>query len=140
MTEGESSVEKEETAPQAESETEVPVFWASRPKRIYWFSSRERLKTASSLDGDNIAYADASKEQIVMKCKGDFAILDVLNYENVMAAEHIWLLLMGVPFERYKKRYVSLAAGRTQDRVCERERSRVTVIIMILRELNPEAA
>ncbi len=99
MTEGESSVEKEETAPQAESETEDPI--SGLRARVYWFSSRERLKEGFFLDGDNIVYADGNKEQILVNVK-DLQLLGRHNYENVMAAAYI-SLLMGVPFEKIQE-------------------------------------
>lgn len=74
----------------------VPVL-----RQVFWFSSRERLKEGFFLDGDNIVYADGTKEQILVNVK-ELQLLGRHNYENVMAAACIGLL-MGVPFEKIRE-------------------------------------
>ena len=59
------------------------------------------LVDEEAADGDNIVYADGKKEQILVNVK-DLQLLGRHNYENVMAAAYIGLL-MGVPFEKIQE-------------------------------------
>lgn len=97
--ETEETEKAEETAPQ--SETKAEDLLTGLRARVYWFSSRERLKEGFFLDGDNIVYADGNKEQVLVNVK-ELQLLGRHNYENVMAAAYIGLL-MGVPFEKIQE-------------------------------------
>lgn len=95
------AAENENTAAQAEAAENTEDSLPGLRAKVYWFSSRERLKEGFFLDGDNIVYADGSKEQILVNVK-DLQLLGRHNYENVMAAAYIGLL-MGVPFEKIQE-------------------------------------
>ncbi len=95
---------KESASTEADAEEAEETVESSLPglrAKVYWFSSRERLKEGFFLDGDNIVYADGKKEQILVNVK-DLQLLGRHNYENVMAAAYIGLL-MGVPFEKIQE-------------------------------------
>ena len=97
-----SETEVTETVSEPEAEETDPEEVLSGLKaRVFWFSSRERLKEGFFLDGDNIVYADGTKEQILVNVK-ELQLLGRHNYENVMAAAYIGLL-MGVPFEKIRE-------------------------------------
>ena len=97
-----SETEVTETVSESEAEETDPEEVLSGLKaRVFWFSSRERLKEGFFLDGDNIVYADGTKEQILVNVK-ELQLLGRHNYENVMAAAYIGLL-MGVPFEKIQE-------------------------------------
>ena len=97
-----SETEVTETVSESEAEETDPEEVLSGLKaRVFWFSSRERLKEGFFLDGDNIVYADGTKEQILVNVK-ELQLLGRHNYENVMAAAYIGLL-MGVPFEKIRE-------------------------------------
>ena len=81
-----SETEVTETVSESEAEETDPEEVLSGLKaRVFWFSSRERLKEGFFLDGDNIVYADGTKEQILVNVK-ELQLLGRHNYENVMAA------------------------------------------------------
>ena len=95
-----SETEVTETVSESEAEETDPEEVLSGLKaRVFWFSSRERLKEGFFLDGDNIVYADGTKEQILVNVK-ELQLLGRHNYENVMAAAYIGLL-MGVRSRGY---------------------------------------
>ena len=84
-----SETEVTETVSESEAEETDPEEVLSGLKaRVFWFSSRERLKEGFFLDGDNIVYADGTKEQILVNVK-ELQLLGRHNYENVMAAAYI---------------------------------------------------
>ena len=86
-----SETEVTETVSESEAEETDPEEVLSGLKaRVFWFSSRERLKEGFFLDGDNIVYADGTKEQILVNVK-ELQLLGRHNYENVMAAAYIGL-------------------------------------------------
>ena len=88
-----SETEVTETVSESEAEETDPEEVLSGLKaRVFWFSSRERLKEGFFLDGDNIVYADGTKEQILVNVK-ELQLLGRHNYENVMAAAYILSLI-----------------------------------------------
>ncbi len=100
--EKEKTEETEETGEaKPQPENEIKDLLTGLRARVYWFSSRERLKEGFFLDGDNIIYADGNKERILVNVK-ELQLLGRHNYENVMAAAYIGLL-MGVPFEKIRE-------------------------------------
>ena len=64
-----------------------------KPK-VTWFSSREKLADGFCMSGDNIVYCQKGRETILVNVR-DMKLLGRHNYENVMAAAAIGLL-MGV--------------------------------------------
>lgn len=64
-----------------------------KPK-VIWFSSREKLADGFCMSGDNIVYCQKGRETILVNVR-DMKLLGRHNYENVMAAAAIGLL-MGV--------------------------------------------
>ena len=64
-----------------------------KPK-VIWFSSREKLADGFCMSGDNIVYCQKARETILVNVR-DMKLLGRHNYENVMAAAAIGLL-MGV--------------------------------------------
>ena len=94
-----SETEVTETVSESEAEETDPEEVLSGLKaRVFWFSSRERLKEGFFLDGDNIVYADGTKEQILVNVK-ELQLLGRHNYEKCNGSCYIGLL-MGVPFEK----------------------------------------
>ena len=84
-----SETEVTETVSESEAEETDPEEVLSGLKaRVFWFSSRERLKEGFFLDGDNIVYADGTKE--IRRASQIFDMHGYVVYQSGICGTGLW--------------------------------------------------